>query len=400
MVRHDAVHNLVALVELLGQFRTNGDMRALDLVVNGLADVVQETRALGKLHVGAQLGGHDARQVGHLDGVLKHVLAVAGAVFHAAQQANQFVVNAVQVGFEDGLFAGLADLVVDLLASLLDHFLDAGGMDAAVHDELFQRDAGHLAANRIEAGDNDRLGRIVDDQIDAGRGFQGADVAALAADDAALHVIVGQGHDRHGGLRHLIGGTLLNGHGDDVARLFVALFLGAAFDVAHHDGGVMIGVLLDAGHEDVARLFHGHVGDALQLALLLVVQLLGLGLQTLGFLILDVQVFLAHFQVVQLFVQHFLALLSAAFLLGHFAAAAHFLVQLGLEADNLFLGLENGFFLFLFSPVRRIRQERIGVFFRTPDLLFDHVLPVNKASHNARGQSNQDQDNCQNRWHG
>ena len=96
-----------------------------------------------------------------------------------------------------------------------------------------------------------------------------------------------------------------------------------------------------------------------------------------------------------------LALLRAAFLLGHFAAAiAHFPVQLGLEADDLVLGLENGFFLFLFSPVRRVRQERIGVFFRTPDLLFDHVLPVDKAGDNARGQSDQDQDNCQNRWHG
>ena len=44
---------------------------------------------------------------------------------------------------------------------LLDNFLDPGGMNAPVGDESFQRDARNFAANRVVAGDNDRLRRIV-----------------------------------------------------------------------------------------------------------------------------------------------------------------------------------------------------------------------------------------------
>ena len=46
---------------------------------------------------------------------------------------------------------------------------------------------------------------IVDDQIHAGSGLQCADVAALAADDAALHFIAGQRHDTDGGLAAMVG---------------------------------------------------------------------------------------------------------------------------------------------------------------------------------------------------
>ena len=65
-------------------------------------------------------------------------------------------------------------------------------MDAAVGDELGERDPGDLAADRVEARDDDGLGRVVDDQVDAGRLLEGADVAALAADDPALHLVAGR----------------------------------------------------------------------------------------------------------------------------------------------------------------------------------------------------------------
>jgi hypothetical protein len=39
-----------------------------------------------------------------------------------------------------------------------------------------------------------RLGRVVDDQVDPRRLLEGADVAALAADDAALHLLARELH--------------------------------------------------------------------------------------------------------------------------------------------------------------------------------------------------------------
>ena len=152
-------------------------MRALGLVVNALADIVQEARALGQRHVRAQLGGHHAGQVADLNGVLEHVLAVAGAVAQTAQDLDQLMVDAVLVRFKDGLFARLADLLIHFLAGLLHHFLDAGGMDAAVHDQALHRNARDLAPDGIKGADNHRFGRVVDDQVHAGSGFQRADVA-------------------------------------------------------------------------------------------------------------------------------------------------------------------------------------------------------------------------------
>ena len=57
---------LTALGERLcrgGDLGADGSVRALDLVVDGLADVVEQAAELGGLDVGAQLGGDDAGEV-------------------------------------------------------------------------------------------------------------------------------------------------------------------------------------------------------------------------------------------------------------------------------------------------------------------------------------------------
>ena len=72
---------------LLRQLPADLGVAALDLRVGRLADVVQQPAALGELRVRAQLGGDDARQDRHLDGVRQHVLAVARAVLQLAQAA-------------------------------------------------------------------------------------------------------------------------------------------------------------------------------------------------------------------------------------------------------------------------------------------------------------------------
>ena len=73
-------------------------------------------------------------------------------------------------------------------------------MDAAILDELLECDARNLAAHRIEARQDDSLRRVVDDEVDARQRLERADVAALAADDAALHLVVRQRNDRNGRL--------------------------------------------------------------------------------------------------------------------------------------------------------------------------------------------------------
>ena len=80
-------------------------------------------------------------------------------------------------GLEGGALALGLDGGVDLLLGLGDHLLDAGGVDAAVLDELFEGHARDLAPHGVEAGERDGLRRVVDDEVAAGERLDGADVA-------------------------------------------------------------------------------------------------------------------------------------------------------------------------------------------------------------------------------
>ena len=92
-----------------------------------------------------------------LDDVVEHVLAVAGAVLQPAQELDELRRQARDAGLVGGRLAGLADDQVDLGAGLGDDLLDPAGMDPAVADELREREPGDLAADRVEARQDDRL---------------------------------------------------------------------------------------------------------------------------------------------------------------------------------------------------------------------------------------------------
>src|SRR5215212_6728193 len=265
----DGVDDLGPLLEPAGQLGPDDGVRALDLVGECLADVVQEPAALGQGDVHAQLGGHDAGQVGRLDQVAEHVLAVGGAVLEPPEHADQLGVQVGDADLEAGVLAGPAHLALDLLAGPVVGLLDAGRVDAAVGDELLQSEAADLAPDGVEAGQQDRFGGVVDDQVDAGDRLEGADVAALSADDAALHVVRGQGEDRDGRLRGLLGGDPLDGQRDDLARAAVGLLPRLLLEVADQAHGVALGVLLDLLDEEHLGLGGGHGRDLLEAATVL-----------------------------------------------------------------------------------------------------------------------------------
>ena len=95
------------------------------------------------------------------------------------------------------------------------------------------------------------LGRVVDDQVDAGGLLEGADVAALAADDAALHLVAtGGGTTRHGHLGGVVGLDALDGGDDDVAGLVVGLLAGRALDRPREPHRVVLGLVADLLEEE------------------------------------------------------------------------------------------------------------------------------------------------------
>jgi len=191
VVGGDAVDDLLRRFVAAGQFRAERGVGAFHVVVDGLADVMQQAAHLGHGDVRAQLGGDDPGDVGGLDGMGVLVLAVAAAELELADQLDQLRVQAGQADLVDGALAFLQDHALDFLARIFHQLLDAGRVDAAVNDQLGQRPLGDLAAHGVEAADGDGFRRVVDDDIDAGRLLKGADVAPVAADDPALHLIGG-----------------------------------------------------------------------------------------------------------------------------------------------------------------------------------------------------------------
>ena len=195
---------------------------ALGLMVGRLADVVQQAATPGQGAVEADFLGHHAGDEGHFHAVPQHVLAIAGAEMQATQQADQPLVQAADGQFLAGVLAQLLDVLLQLLLRGQHDLLDPSGVDAAVGNERVQGQPGHFPADHVEAADDDHARRVVDDQVDAGGLFEGADVAALAADDPPFHLVVGDADGAGRRLGRMRGGIALQRSDDDLAGLLFA----------------------------------------------------------------------------------------------------------------------------------------------------------------------------------
>ena len=376
----DGVDDFLGLLILAGDVDADGHVAALDLVVDGLADIVQEAGALGGGHVDAELGSEQAGNVRNLDGVVEHILAVTGAVLHAAEQLDELGMQAVDVCLENGALALGLDGGVDLLLGLGDHFLDAGGVDASVLNELFERDARDFAPHGVEARERDGLGRVVDDEVAAGERLDGADVAALAADDAALHLVVRQRHDRHGHFAGMVGGAALDGGGDDLAGAGIGLILVLGLDLLDHECLLMHDVVLQAVDEEGLGLLDRIAGDLLEqlhLGLFELIDLILLGVDRGDLLVEGIRLFVER---VRFAVEGLLLLLEAALLLLQLRAAfldLAFILRPALV--DLFLGLEQGLTPLALGTLIGIIYDLLGLLFRTADLALRDLFAVKPA---------------------
>src|SRR4029453_259777 len=164
--------------------------------------------------------------VDDLERVLEDVLAVARPEAQPAEDLDALLVNWTAVRLEDGLLAGVDDVLLDLRLRLVVHLLDPGGMDAAVFDQLRQGDLGNLPADPVERREHDRLRGVVDDEVDARQVLERPDVAALAADDPALYFVGGKLDERNGGLGGMVRRDALKCVRDEVAGAALRLGLG------------------------------------------------------------------------------------------------------------------------------------------------------------------------------
>ena len=122
----DGMDDRLGFLVLLGKVYANLNVAALNLVVNGLADIMQQTCTACRNRIEAEFAGHHAGNVCHLDGVLQDVLTITGAVAQAAENLDQLRMNAVDAGLEGSTLAFALDDLLNLTASLVNHFPQCG----------------------------------------------------------------------------------------------------------------------------------------------------------------------------------------------------------------------------------------------------------------------------------
>ena len=363
-------------------------MRQFRFVVGHLADVVQQTCSAGDLGIEAQFGGHDACEVGRLPGVLQQVLTVGRAVFHLADHADQLGVQSVDAQVDRRALAHLDDLLLDLFLDLGHHFLDAGGVDAAVGDELVQGQTRDLAAHGIESRKDDRLGGVIDDDLDARRGLQGADVAALAADDAALDLVALDVEDRHGVFDGRFGRHALDRRHDDALGLFRGRHLRLFDRLVDVGGGFGLGLGLHVLDQDVLGILRAHARDLFQTHVLFALHLVHLLLLVFEDLQLVLHLLLQPVVVAELILQFallvlevLLDLLGALFALGDLLVAfVDLAVVFALELYELLFCLEDALLLDHLPFGLGLLH---GGFAALADRRFDHEVGDNRVDRNG-----------------
>ena len=326
--------------------------------------------------------GHHAGDMADLDGVLQHVLAVAGAVVQAAQQlhAAPDAGRARRVSSTARSPSELDD-GVHLAAGLLHHLLDAGGVDAAVGNELLQSQT-RATSRRTGSKQETVMASGVSSMMRSTpvSGLQRADVAALAADDAALHLVVGQGHHADGDLRHMVGGAPLDGGGHDLAGALVGLVLGARLDLLDLQRRLVRDLGLHLRDQVILGLLRGEAGDALEHLGLAALDELDLLLLLVHSGVLLGKGFFLLFDHLGLVIEILFLLLQTALLLLQLGAALlHFLLVFAAVFQNLFFCFKKCLSLFVFRTLDGLVDDARGFVLRAGDFFFRYALAVANA---------------------
>jgi hypothetical protein len=173
--------------------------------------------------------------------------------------------------------------------------------------------ASHFAPHRVEAGDGYGFGGIIDDYIDPGGLLEGMNIAPVAPDDAPLHLVGGDFDYGCGYFDDVVGGHALDGIGDQLAGTVFAFFAGFHFDLADDARHVRARLFFHILQQELARLFFGQFGDALQFGQFLFVQLIHVIAALIHEALALIQGLFALFQAIQAVVEFFAALLHAVF---------------------------------------------------------------------------------------
>ena len=264
MVRGNGVDDVFRFIIFPQNVGADGGMCAFNLVIDSFSDVVEQADPACFLLVESEFRGNGAHERRRFNRVFQYVLREAEPEVEAAEKRQERFGNSLNGSVEHGFFSIFKQFVVDFLADLFDEFFDTGRMNASVGDQFFEQTARGFLADRVEAGDHDRFRGVVDENVDACCGFEGADVAPFASDDAAFHFVGRQGD---GGGGALIGAvaciTLDRGDHEFLRFAFGALF-GFIKRIADQDSAFVFHFAFEFFEDQPLGGFAIHAGNAFQ----------------------------------------------------------------------------------------------------------------------------------------
>ena len=158
-------------------------------------------------------------------------------------------------GLKQCLFCSLKDLDLYILFCPFDNFLYTGRMDASVNDESLKRKSCHFPAHRVKTAQCDGLGGIVNYQVHARKGLKGPDVAALSADDAALHLVGRKIYNADHCVRRKFNTAALDCGCNNFLSFAICFTLCTFFQFFKPETYQMIRFGLDFGQQEVSGLF-------------------------------------------------------------------------------------------------------------------------------------------------
>src|SRR5262249_43925116 len=160
--RLDRMHDLVALAVAAGPVSPHQRVAAPALMGQGPADVVPESAPPCQWGIQAPLSGPDPRDARRLAQVFERVLSAPGGVAQPPAQREEWGVHAGDSALDQRVLGRAQAQPLHLAARDLKDLLDAVRVDAPVEHELFQREPADLTPDRIETGEQNRLGSVVD----------------------------------------------------------------------------------------------------------------------------------------------------------------------------------------------------------------------------------------------
>ena len=85
MMALHGIDDILPDIELLQDTHTDLDMCPFDLMINRLADIMQEASLLGDGHIGTEFGGNSSGEVRYFQGMEQDVLLIAIAIPQATK---------------------------------------------------------------------------------------------------------------------------------------------------------------------------------------------------------------------------------------------------------------------------------------------------------------------------